>query len=338
MDPDLTLCNELWIEYKACNKNADWSAKPSDDKLAHFRGNKRYSAFITKYPIPMRYMFRYNEYASDAFRKYLIRLKTLSYKSKEEWAMRQADYVKLLWQYFNPKASAQEAADQWQYAKKSICDETESFQTDYEKAKVRADEQKAAISVVHKEILTQYVADNSALERLEALREAIESAPTGGETDKEPEMPTPAAAPAAAPAKKSYKKQMRLAQEEKRKARLRDVHETRKTLYVERQTHKAEQAAKREARDAAIAHYKETERMFRHGIVLMRRELRKLTLGTPEYEAARQAIKDRDQKNKEQLAQIYSTKLESPVAPQSDMAHIFEDDKKEDTDEDSVFA
>lgn len=174
MADELKTANQLWHDYKTTrDKNPqEWEKKDATDKIVHFQG-RGYNDFITKYAIPTRYMLEYGEYSPCVFEKYLQRLKTVAYKSKDEWIERQADYVKMLWRKFNPHGNTKEAQAQWQYARDSIKQEMEGFESDYEKAKATSEDRHQIVLAAHRSTLQNLLEmDPKTRERLMNMSDA----------------------------------------------------------------------------------------------------------------------------------------------------------------------
>ena len=223
--------NTLWSEYQQKKKDANFANKDITDKISHFQ-QAGYTDFINKYVIPTRYMLMYNEYNRAVFWKYLLRLKTKGYRSKDEWADRQADYVKMLWRAYNPHGNNSEANAQWLYARDSIKSETEAFERDYEKAQIKAKEKEQEILENRRETLKQLLNDAQNRSRLETIYEVYKQAvstdnatqPADSET-KQPKEDTPVSRRQAI--RDARKKEKLLAQERERERRARVAEQSR---------------------------------------------------------------------------------------------------------------
>lgn len=192
INANVQTANEMWAEIKRVSAavaatddsktralKKEWSEKKVNDRIGYFQ-SLGYNDFITKFAVPVRYMVSYTEYREDVFRKYLARLKTLGYNSQDDWIDRQADYVKMLWRAYHPHARTTEAQLEWKRARESIKDEMDSFKTDYDKAKVKADERKKVVDDDHRGILKNLLdKDPRGRERLEQMYKAFISRQTG---------------------------------------------------------------------------------------------------------------------------------------------------------------
>jgi flagellar hook-basal body complex protein FliE len=170
------IADKLWANYRAIKATCpNFDEKDIGEKIAHFQA-AGYNDFINKFTIPTRYMLLYNEYNSKAFFKYLKRLETLGYSSQDEWCERQADYVKLLWRAYNPHGNNAEAIAQWAMAKNNIKNELDGFKTDYEKAKIKAEEKHEKVITDHRETLKKLMSEGTdeAKLKLETLYKLFE--------------------------------------------------------------------------------------------------------------------------------------------------------------------
>ena len=165
----LKTADELWAAYREKRNDATFIKKNVTEKIGHFQ-SLGYSDFITKYAVPTRYMVMYDEYSHNAFHKYLIRLKTVGYKSKDEWIERQADYVKLLWRAYNPRGSTKDAAEAHRGAYESIKTEMEGFENDYDKAKVKAEDRRLTAISDNRQALIALLADRESSARIERVQ------------------------------------------------------------------------------------------------------------------------------------------------------------------------
>lgn len=149
IEATIKTATELWRSYQnlvdlkgatgdVLRTKREWIAKSVPDKIGYFQV-RGYSDFITNYPIVVRYMFMYNEYSPIVYRKYLLRLKTLGYGSKDDWVKRQADYAKMLWRHYHPHGNTADANKQWQTSYETLKDEMFSFENDSKVADEKAE-------------------------------------------------------------------------------------------------------------------------------------------------------------------------------------------------------
>lgn len=143
INQSIETANKMWLAYKKKSDDKEWMKKDPQDKIGYFQ-SIGFSDFITKFSIPAKYMVMYEEYSRKAFYKYLVRLKTIGYHSKDDWIDRQADYIKFLWRAYNPKGNSSEGILIWQESKNKIKKEMEDFEGDYKKAEHKAEQRAAA--------------------------------------------------------------------------------------------------------------------------------------------------------------------------------------------------
>jgi methyl-accepting chemotaxis protein len=180
IEATIKTADELWAAYREKRKDAEWAKKEVTAKISYFQ-DKGFSNFITKYAVPTRYMVMYDEYSHHAFQKYLVRLKTVGYKSKDDWVERQADYVKFLWRAYNPRGSAKEAADARHAAYESIKKEMDGFENDYDKAKVKAEERRRTALSDNRQALLDMLADTETRTKILSVQTRTEEAAKAAE-------------------------------------------------------------------------------------------------------------------------------------------------------------
>lgn len=134
-------CNDLKTIKKTDNKyrkvldfKKEWGAKSTENKILYFQS--KYNDFVTKYSIPVRYMVAYHEYDEKVFYNFLNKMKN-GYNSRDDWIKLQADYIQMLYNSYNPKSS--KSQDIWVKAYESIKSEMDTFKSDYDKAKEKAE-------------------------------------------------------------------------------------------------------------------------------------------------------------------------------------------------------
>lgn len=82
---------EIWLTVKPL-RLTPWMSQPYDIKVDTY--HKKFPKFCSTFPVIIKYMINDGIFSPKAFEQYLKKLKTCSPKTKEEWAERQADYVK----------------------------------------------------------------------------------------------------------------------------------------------------------------------------------------------------------------------------------------------------
>lgn len=126
-------------------KGSRWDSLSGEERIAEFNV-LGYANFITKHTFVSRALICNGEYSTRAFLMYLIQMKKVGYSSQEQYAERQADYMKWMWQSYNPMRSDSDAQDVWQRTRDSVIDELNSFKRDYQAAKEEVDQHRATIT------------------------------------------------------------------------------------------------------------------------------------------------------------------------------------------------
>lgn len=150
MEAQLKTALALFADVKKNSKTLD---ELKENERMSYYANGIYGDFIKQHNIVSRYLIVHRQFSKRAFRLYLIRLQKRSYKDRDEWAERQADYVKYLWRDTNPHGDEREAQMQWQYARDSVRKEMRDFEETYERAKKRSEADKAEAFVKYREQL-----------------------------------------------------------------------------------------------------------------------------------------------------------------------------------------
>lgn len=139
------VAEQMWKDLLQLQKTATWESKSASDKIAEFNV-LGYANFITKHTFVARPLIVNGEYSTKAFLMYLIELKRTGYGSQEQYAERQADYMKWLWQAYNPMQSDDDAMKVWNDTRTTVLDELNNFKNDYEISKQKVDTHKAHVN------------------------------------------------------------------------------------------------------------------------------------------------------------------------------------------------
>lgn len=133
-DP-VIVAEKMFKEVKQLYKQKEWNEKKESDKMSHFRGmDVLFADFMNKFKIVSRYMILYKEYSTKVFERYLRKLKNIGYKSPEQYAEREADYVKWLYMHYNPHLQLNLYQEVWTKTKKSLMSEKDEFKKMYDQA------------------------------------------------------------------------------------------------------------------------------------------------------------------------------------------------------------
>lgn len=130
---------EMWRHYRQLAGDPLWLAKPYEKRQIDFRV-AGYSDFMKKYNVVSRKIIEHGEFSAGAFERYLRRLRTVGYQSRDGWADREADYMLYLWRALNPHGDTRVGQEVWRHTQESLIKEYDSFQSDYKKASQKAKE------------------------------------------------------------------------------------------------------------------------------------------------------------------------------------------------------
>jgi hypothetical protein len=150
-DPNIKCANDLWVDLKKrVASDPTFAELPDKEKVEIFQNgeNKIYKEFYNTYPIVCRYMICMGQFSNIAFKRFLEKCKnmekTLSKEDKEEqWVMRQADYVRYLWEaYQKNRFDINEAKYVWKHAYETLSKELKDFKNMHDKTeeKLKAEE------------------------------------------------------------------------------------------------------------------------------------------------------------------------------------------------------
>lgn len=185
------VAREMVTFYRGKATDPEWMKKNFNDKQIDFRV-AGYADFMQKYPIVARHLIEFGEFSMPAFERYLEKLRVVGYNSLDEWAQRQADYVKYLCRAYDPKAPRNMINYYYENARKGLINETASFKKDYEAAK---DKVSSVQTTVNKEIRTDLKkmieADPEMLQRLAEMKRKIDESrsPPTTEQKADPQPP-----------------------------------------------------------------------------------------------------------------------------------------------------
>ena len=131
------VCDEGWIIY------CDWLKRNENDSV--FRDlayqpkyeyyMKMYTDFARQYPIIMRYLASFGMYSSKAVRQYLKKCNITVIQTDEDYAERQADFVKYLYMDLRPHMDRRKLNTIWQQVKNEILSELKTRKAELKKIK-----------------------------------------------------------------------------------------------------------------------------------------------------------------------------------------------------------
>lgn len=172
-DVIIELANKLWRDLKKRIVDDPTFVKKSDSEKVDIYQKSEFKEFYTKYPIVCRYMVCMGQFSNKAFKRYLLKCKSMStikhtdkHDAEDQWVQRQSDYIRYLWeayqkQHFNP-ADAQEI---WQQAYNMLTQEFTDFKklhTEVE-AKLKVEDKFNKSSMV-KELLQRLATEEQSLD------------------------------------------------------------------------------------------------------------------------------------------------------------------------------
>lgn len=190
MDKSLNMANMLWDDIKKRVKDDLKFVDMSDnDKIAVYQKTE-FKDFYTQFPIVCRYMICMGQFSGKAFKRYLIKCKNAKPDnvkmreknySEDQWLMRQADYVRYLWESYQKQHFCQvESKNVWQHAYQTLKKEFEDFKNLHSEIenKLKNDEKNNKTELV-KELLhrlatnEQSLNENASKDLLEKLKTQI---------------------------------------------------------------------------------------------------------------------------------------------------------------------
>ena len=177
IESSLNTASKMWDDLKKrVNENPSFVELPDHEKVRIYQDTE-YKNFYTEHPIVCRYMVCMGQFSGKAFKRYLLKCKSMSAQkhvidktvenpSEDRWIQRQADYVRYLWEsyqrhHFNPN----DAQDIWQNAYNTLSKECKDFKDMHknieEKMKIENKSNKAELV---KEMLTRISSEEQTLD------------------------------------------------------------------------------------------------------------------------------------------------------------------------------
>jgi len=151
----IELANEIWSVVKDLAKNRpEFVEYPDQKKMDFFRDSFHYKEFMDEFPIVCRYMICMGQYSKKAFKRFLEKIRICTANApppterkkgymEEQWIMRQADYIRYLWEaYQKGHWDSTEARLVWEDAYKRLKGEFDDFKNKHEDIKKAREEEK----------------------------------------------------------------------------------------------------------------------------------------------------------------------------------------------------
>jgi hypothetical protein len=136
--------NEIWDWVKKMAGAPGFIESSDEDKMKIFQ--EKWPDFHTGFPIVSKYMMCMGQFSTTAFRRFLTRLEGIKVNpekrdAEDQWVKRQADYIKFLWEAYQPGRPSMRAANEiWKQAYESLKGEFVQFKEMHDKAKKAVDE------------------------------------------------------------------------------------------------------------------------------------------------------------------------------------------------------
>ena len=127
---------KLWDDIKRRVAEEPEFVTMKDHEKVEIYQKSKFKEFYTSYPIVCRYMICMGQFSIKAFKRFLKKCESMSAvpqkresgASEEQWVMRQADYVRYLWEaYQTQHFSATESKNIWKHAYETLQQEFKDF-------------------------------------------------------------------------------------------------------------------------------------------------------------------------------------------------------------------
>lgn len=179
--------NEIWEVVKPL-RLTPWMSQPYDIKVDMF--HKKFPKFCTTFPVVIKYMINDGIFSRKAFDQYLNKLKNASPRTKEEWAERQADYVKYCFLDIDKKpGKMKRAVHVWKEVKQGLMEDMDDMTKEMETAKKNADAEIKELADKRREELKNMVLENSKMKE-QVLAKLTQKAKDKKLEDEEEKNPT----------------------------------------------------------------------------------------------------------------------------------------------------
>ena len=162
----MTEAQALWDDVKVKAKT-DGAFEGWEDKrkVDYFRDVMNYKNFMNDYPITSRCMIIGGQYSAKAFKRFLLKCKSIKHPPddrrakgymEDQWLRRQADYVRYLWEeYQKGHFNVRDAQEKWQDAYTNLKTEMDDFRDKHDEVKQQVAEEKK----LHKKEILQEMMD-----------------------------------------------------------------------------------------------------------------------------------------------------------------------------------
>jgi hypothetical protein len=172
-DAVIDIANKLWRDLKERILDEPEFVKKSDSEKVDIYQKSEFKEFYINYPIVCRYMICMGQFSNKAFKRYLLKCKSMStvkhtenHNAEDEWIQRQSDYIRYLWESYQ-KQNFNEADAQaiWQQSYKTLTQEFTDFKKLHKEveAKLKVDDEFNKSSMV-KELLQRLANEEQSLD------------------------------------------------------------------------------------------------------------------------------------------------------------------------------
>jgi hypothetical protein len=145
--------HDIWQTVKPL-RLTPWMNQPYDAKVDVY--HKKFPRFCSTFPVIIKYMINDGIFSHKAFEQYLKKMKACSPRSKEEWAERQADYIKYCILDMDGKpGKMQRAQAAWTDVKTGLMEDMDDMKKEMDMAKKLADEDVKALAAKRREELRE---------------------------------------------------------------------------------------------------------------------------------------------------------------------------------------
>lgn len=136
MDANINLANKLWDDIKQRIIDDPQFVKKTDTEKIELYQTSEFKDFYVNFPIVSRYMICMGQYSNKAFKRFLIKCKSIhadksssgKKNAEDEWIQRQADYIRYLWEsYQRQHFSSIDSQNIWQHAYQTLSQEFKDF-------------------------------------------------------------------------------------------------------------------------------------------------------------------------------------------------------------------
>lgn len=163
----VTVVQKMWTQYKLLKKQPKWLARKPEEKMNDFRAmDSLVSDFMNKYKVVSRSLIVNGEFNTKVFERYLTKLKIKGYKSQEEWAERESDYIKWLYMAYNPHSNETHLQQIWTDTKKNLLDEENKFKADFAEAEKKTEILNKELMIEHKKDIYEMIKKDPKLIKL----------------------------------------------------------------------------------------------------------------------------------------------------------------------------